>query len=187
MRIIRAADCRVMPWKNGGGTTTEIAVHPEGAGLSDFLWRVSMARVGSDGPFSAFPGVDRTLTILSGEGILLAVDGRDAVTLTPASPPFAFPGDAPASATIIGGPVTDLNVMTRRGSLSHRVTRIVAPIDCEGTALAFCHRGSCRVEATVEAHDLAVGDTAIAEGEMLRLTPSADSVVYLIELRPSSR
>src|SRR5688572_25695921 len=101
MRIVRAADCRVMPWKNGGGTTTEIAVHPESAGLGDFLWRVSMARVESDGPFSAFPGIDRTLTILNGAGILLTVDGRDAIALTPDSAPFAFPGVAPAAATLI--------------------------------------------------------------------------------------
>ncbi len=74
------------------GTTTEIAVHPEAAGLGDFLWRVSMALVESDGPFSSFPGVDRTLTILSGEGIRLAVAGREAVALMPGSLPFSFAG-----------------------------------------------------------------------------------------------
>jgi len=65
MRIIRAADCLVMPWKNGGGTTTEIAVAPEGASLNDFDWRISMAHVGADGPFSSFPGIDRTLSARS--------------------------------------------------------------------------------------------------------------------------
>ena len=61
MRILRAPDYRVMPWKNGGGTTTEVAVSPEGAGLDHFDWRISMARVEQDGPFSTFPGIDRTL------------------------------------------------------------------------------------------------------------------------------
>jgi environmental stress-induced protein Ves len=187
MRIVRAADCRVMPWKNGGGTTTEIAVHPEGAGLGDFLWRVSMASVESEGPFSAFPGIDRTLTILGGEGIRLSVDGQEAVVLTPGSPPFAFAGDVPASATLIGGPVRDLNVMTRRGVVSHRVTRVAVPIDCQGSGslLVFCHTGSCSIEAKDERRNLDAGDTAIAEGEMLRLTPSTDGVVYLVEVRPS--
>ena len=50
-----------MPWKNGGGETAEIAVSPPGAALDDFDWRLSMARVETDGPFSAFPGIDRTL------------------------------------------------------------------------------------------------------------------------------
>ena len=44
-RLIRASDCRCMPWKNGGGATTEIAVHPHDAGLADFEWRVSIATV----------------------------------------------------------------------------------------------------------------------------------------------
>ena len=37
-------DARVArPWKNGGGTTREVAVSPEGAGLDDFAWRISLA------------------------------------------------------------------------------------------------------------------------------------------------
>ena len=81
-----------MPWKNGGGVTTEIAVFPEAAGLDDFEWRLSMATVATDGPFSLFAGVDRTLAVLDGEGIVLSVDGMADATLTPASPPFAFRG-----------------------------------------------------------------------------------------------
>ena len=55
MRILRASDHRVMLWKNGGGSTTEIAVFPPGAGIGAFDWRVSMASVVGDGAFSAFP------------------------------------------------------------------------------------------------------------------------------------
>ena len=124
MRILRAADYRVMPWKNGGGTTTEIAVSPDGAGLDDFDWRVSMAQVGSSGPFSSFAGIDRTLSVLEGEGIVLDVAGQPAARLTPASAPFAFPADLPTSAALIAGPITDLNVMTRRGRMRHRVERL---------------------------------------------------------------
>lgn len=51
-----AANHRRMPWKNGRGETTEIAVWPEGAGLQDFGWRLSMAGVSEHGAFSAFPG-----------------------------------------------------------------------------------------------------------------------------------
>ena len=112
-----------MPWKNGQGETAEVAVAPEGAGLSAFDWRVSMASVTADGAFSAFPGVDRTLSVLSGAGIRLAVDGR-ARDLTAASAPFSFPADRPAEAALLGGPVTDLNVMTRRSAWTHRVRRI---------------------------------------------------------------
>ncbi|MBV9975040.1 MAG: HutD family protein, partial [Hyphomicrobiales bacterium] len=61
MRVLRAGQHRRMPWKNGGGETTEIIASPEGAGLDEFDWRISMARVATDGPFSRFAGVDRTL------------------------------------------------------------------------------------------------------------------------------
>lgn len=124
MRILRAADYRVMPWKNGGGTTTEIAVSPDGAGLDDFDWRISMAQVGTSGPFSSFAGIDRTLTVLTGEGIVLDIAGQPPARLTTASAPLAFPGDAPTSARLIDGPITDLNVMTRRGRMAHTVERL---------------------------------------------------------------
>ncbi len=76
LTILKAENHRRMPWKNGGGVTVEIAIHPQGASVDDFDWRVSMATVASDGPFSVFPGIDRTLSVLEGDGILLDVEGR---------------------------------------------------------------------------------------------------------------
>ena len=96
LKILTPDDYRRMPWKNGGGETIEIAVEPEDAGLDDFAWRLSMAKVERDGPFSRFPGVDRTLCVLEGEGIRLAVDGRAPVELTRGSAPYSFPGDVAA-------------------------------------------------------------------------------------------
>src|SRR5437764_6708185 len=110
MRLIRPADHRRMIWKNGGGETREIALAPPGAALDGFDWRISPARIATDGPFSRFPGIDRTLMILEGGGIRLTLDGSAPVDLTADSEPIAFHGDVPASATLIAGPVTDLNV-----------------------------------------------------------------------------
>ncbi|UNK36939.1 HutD family protein [Shinella sp. H4-D48] len=124
--LLRNADHRRMPWKNGGGETVEIFVHPQGAGLTDFGWRVSMATVASDGPFSVFPGIDRTLAVLSGDGIALSIDGFGDRLLTPSSEPLAFPADAPTTARLTGGPITDLNVMTRRGHFEHTLSRHTA-------------------------------------------------------------
>lgn len=122
-RVLRAADRVATPWKNGGGETATVAVFPDGAGLSDFDWRVSIARVDGDGPFSAFPGIDRTLTILSGG--TMALNGH---VLTPDSAPFAFDGEEPVTALVTGGPIHDLNVMTRRGRFTHRVDRVQGPV-----------------------------------------------------------
>ena len=63
-------------WKNGGGVTREIVASPEGAPLDAFDWRVSLADVSADGPFSSFPGVDRTLTVVEGAGMDLMVGGE---------------------------------------------------------------------------------------------------------------
>ncbi|AOH83356.1 hypothetical protein AWL63_04605 [Sphingomonas panacis] len=114
-RLIRAADCPLVAWKNGGGVTREIAGFPGSAGLDSFAWRLSAARVDVAGAFSHFAGVDRTIAILSGR-LGLAVAGRDPVVLTPDSAAYAFPGDVAAFGTPEGGPVTDLNLMVRRGA-----------------------------------------------------------------------
>lgn len=49
MKVLRSAAYQRMPWKNGGGETTEIIISPQGAALSDFDWRISMALVNADG------------------------------------------------------------------------------------------------------------------------------------------
>jgi environmental stress-induced protein Ves len=192
MRVLRAADCRPMPWKNGGGTTTEIAVWPTGAGLEDFDWRVSMARVEAAGPFSRFHGVDRTLAILEGEGIVLDVAGRIPVRLNGTSEPHALPADVPTSARLIGGPVTDLNVMTRRGRFSHTVERmrVAAPTDvATGSAatLVFCLDGDLKAEADgavrFGSRDTLLLDPAVGS---LHLEPIRSSIVFAIRIdRPS--
>jgi uncharacterized protein len=102
------------PWKNGCGTTREIAMTPAGASLADFTWRVSVAEIERAGAFSVFPGIDRVIVLLSGAGVRLrggSIDHRLACPLEP----FAFAGETPLEATLLGQPSRDLNVMTRRG------------------------------------------------------------------------
>ncbi|MFB2565122.1 HutD family protein [Rhizobium sp. IMFF44] len=157
--LLRSDSHRRMPWKNGGGETVEIAISPEGAGLADFDWRVSMATVATDGPFSVFPGIDRTLSILEGEGMILFIEGRAPDRLTQASEPLSFAADAPTSATLIDGTITDLNVMTRRGRFTHSVRRVAIDGHKEitfqsGTTFVLCHRGSAEVDGMA----LAAGD-----------------------------
>ena len=127
-----------------------------------------MARIEAAGPFSAFPGIDRTLTVLDGAGLRLAVDGQPAVQLTRQSPPFPFPGDSTAAATLLEGPVTDLNVMTRRDHLWHRVRRFetAAPpslVTVGTTALVVCSEGSVRVAAGGATVELGAFDTLLID------------------------
>lgn len=124
MRVLRADDRPPQPWKNGGGVTREVAAWPEGAGFDDFLWRVSLAEVDTDGPFSVFPGVDRILAVLNGR-LLLRVSGRSDLAVAVAGPPAEFPGDAPTFGALLDGPVHDLNLMARRGVVRARLERLM--------------------------------------------------------------
>lgn len=156
MRLIRRRDLPAQPWKNGGGVTREIAVHPEGAGLDGFVWRLSMAEVAADGPFSAFGGIDRTLTVIEGAG--LALDFGGGTVALPLGQPLPFPGEAPVVARLAHGPITDLNVMTRRGAARHVVARLDPgdPVPAGTTALVALG------PALVDGHDLAASDSLLA-------------------------
>jgi len=101
-----------IPWKNGGGRTRQLAIHPPQASLDDFAWRISCARVSGAGPFSAFPGIQRSLALLEGELLLQRQGGI--TTLCAGGESLDFPGEEPISATPLAGEVLDLNLMSRR-------------------------------------------------------------------------
>jgi hypothetical protein len=124
-----------MPWKNGGGVTTEIAAHPPGAGLDAVDWRLSLAEVAVDGPFSRFPGIDRTLVLLDGAGVRLESDGH-VVELRVPYEPYGFSGDLEVHCRLLAGPVRDFNLMLRRG--------------CVRGALSVLHDGGARIPAAAE-------------------------------------
>ena len=186
MHIIRAADCLVMPWKNGGGTTTEIAVAPAGASLDDFDWRISMAHVGQDGPFSAFPGVDRTLSVLTGSGITLAFGDGERVRLDRTSAPCPFAADRAVEGLLVDGPIDDLNVMSRRGRWNHRVERLSgagALSAAEGLLVLVARKGEWQVNGA----PLAAGDSAIldAPGGVELVADGDAAELYGIWLTPT--
>jgi uncharacterized protein len=137
-----------VPWKNGGGTTRNLAVEPQDAGFDDFLWRVSVADVARSGEFSQFAGVDRTIVLLSGDGMVLrSGEGVEFVLNTPFVP-YAFRGETAIEAKLLGGATRDFNVMSRRGRADATVevwrknAVISRPAD---QAVWFCARGQFRL------------------------------------------
>lgn len=166
MRVIRSSDYRRMRWKNGQGETAEIAISPPSATVDSFDWRISLARIEVDGPFSTFPGVDRTLTVVDGAGLELAVDGGASVALASGGPPYSFSGEDAAHATLRGGAVTDVNVMTQRHRFWHRVRRLpaagaVALGPSSTTAVIACGDGA-RVRFDGAPAELGAFDCALA-------------------------
>ncbi|MEC4015313.1 HutD/Ves family protein [Streptomyces sp. H27-D2] len=111
--LLRAGDRRPVPWANGGGVTREVAAGPAGAALADFDWRVSLADVARDGPYSPFAEVDRIITVVEGPGMTLTVDGGPPSVIEPYAP-YSFPGNVATDCRLVGGPIVNLNVMVRR-------------------------------------------------------------------------
>lgn len=109
MITVRADDVPPQPWKNGGGLTRHLAADAEG---DAWRWRISLAEVGRDGPFSAYPGVERWFAVVDGAGVELTLDGTPMV-LRPHDPPLVFDGAAAPACRLLAGATRDLNLMLR--------------------------------------------------------------------------
>ncbi|WP_441968651.1 HutD/Ves family protein [Microvirga sp. 2MCAF38] len=175
-----------MPWKNSGGTTFEIATGPEGAGLDDFDWRISMALVATPGPFSLFPGCDRTLCVLTDGPLSLRVGRSPLLLLDEETEPFTFPADVPAAAEGIGSPLLDLNVMCRRGRARAQVSRhrgaalILEPTS--GTLAVLSKGGDAEIFGTSDT--LNDGDVLLMQGceSQIRIHPDMRATLYRVQI-----
>ena len=133
MRLRTQRDYRAMPWRNGGGTTTELVVEPAGAGVGPsaarFFYRVSIADVSSDGPFSRFEGYDRHIMLLEGAGMTLDCGSHGRIDLSMPLAPRTFSGDWEVYAALVAGPVRDFNLIVdrARASSSLEVRSLEAP------------------------------------------------------------
>ena len=139
-----------LPWKNGSGVTRTIAISPQEADLEHFDWRISIADVASSAKFSPFPGIDRTILLLDGAGIIMQLDGR-VIPLTAPFIPYAFSGDDIVCYRLVNGSTRDLNVMTRRGRAQADVQVWQSEVQSRVTAdaaLFYCARGACRINAS---------------------------------------
>lgn len=141
--LLERDDHRVMPWKNGGGTTREIFV--QGANGTDFDWRLSIADVASDGPFSPFDGYARTILLLEGDGMHLRFSDASEVRITERFQPLDFDGAADTFCTLINGPVRDFNIMSARERVRHEHAIIDAfpfAVPAAATQAVHCLGGS---------------------------------------------
>jgi environmental stress-induced protein Ves len=135
------------PWKNGGGQTRELFVWPPGGPWS---LRISVADIRSNGPFSAFPGIERWFAVLEGDGVLLQFPQRRE-RLDPDSPPLHFDGAEAPHCELPGGPTRDLNLMLRTGAGHGLMQRV------DGGA-EWLSRAPLRAVFTIQPALLQIGD-----------------------------
>jgi len=119
-RVIPANEYQRVRWKNGLGWTREIVRVPD---VDDWDWRLSIAEIERDAEFSAFPGIDRELVLLSGNGLRIVFDDGDTHTLLPPHDQLRFAGERKARGELVDGSTHDFNLMWRRERLDARLWR----------------------------------------------------------------
>jgi environmental stress-induced protein Ves len=190
-KLIQYASLHATPWKNGGGSTTEITVFPPGATFDDFDWRISLATITQSGPFSQFPGIDRTLTLIDGPGVVLDVGNERRVALSEREPIVAFPGEIEVHATVDGGMTTDFNVMTRRAQCNHqlerRVVRDFSTLERRSeTTIVFLAEGeSLTLISGSERISMVRYDAAVLEKEDVWTLESGHATVFIVDIFPN--
>jgi len=187
-RVVPANEYRRERWRNGAGWTREIAVEPEG----DWAWRLSIAEIEQDGPFSRFPGIDREIVLLSGNGVRLRFDEGGVHALEPPHGRLRFAGEAGVHGELIDGVTQDFNLMWRRdlvdAQLWHRplVGPMVIFADAGTTWAVHLLAGQARFADDSGLPSLQAGDTALLRAGDTRLRHVLDGggEVLLVQLRP---
>jgi hypothetical protein len=98
------------PWRNGGGSTRELFAWPA---PQDWIFRISLAQVAQDGPFSSFPGIERWIALVEGAGMRLHF-GTGAERLSIGREPLRFDGALAPGCSLERGASVDLNLMVDR-------------------------------------------------------------------------
>jgi environmental stress-induced protein Ves len=193
LTLVPRAEQPLVPWRNGLGRTREVAragVAGEAAG-ERFDWRVSLALVDRSCPFSAFPGVDRTILLVEGEGFALDFGGAAPPRRVDRPlEPVAFAGEWATTCTLLGGPTEDLNVMVDRARARGRVAVLRGPharmIDGD-EAVAVALLGEVRLTLDAEGVTLGPGDAlrvSDARAVALAVDPAAGAALVLATFEP---
>lgn len=177
-----------MRWRNGAGWTSEILRVPD---REEWQWRLSIAEIDADAPFSVFPGVERELVLLSGNGLRLRFDDGDTHELLPPHDRLRFAGERAAFGELIDGPTRDFNLMWKRDAVDahlwHRplVGTMVVFVDSLETWALHMLAGQARFADESRLGGLQAGDTAVLEGsgERLRFVLEGGGEVLLVRLR----
>lgn len=187
VRVVAASDARRMPWKNGRGTTLELATDAPAGDPSAWTWRLSIADVPERGPFSRFPGVDRAIACLVGDGLRL-LRGRGVEAVPQQGPALDFTGEEEVDGEPLGTSVQDVNLMVRRGVHRGRLRVERGRGDAAEAGIVVIHAFTAplAVELGRPSLRLETGSTLVAAGS-LRWSTGPDAVTVVAEIDPSAR
>lgn len=168
-RVIAANEYRRERWKNGTGWTREILRMPDQA---DWNWRLSIAEIERDGPFSVFPDIDRELVLIHGNGLRVRFSDGEVRELQPPHGRIRFAGEREVASELLDGPTHDFNLMWRRDAVAAELLHrpLVGPMlffTEPGVAWAIhLLAGQAKFDQASELPPLWAGDTALlVDGE----------------------
>ncbi|MBU1312122.1 MAG: HutD family protein [Gammaproteobacteria bacterium] len=182
--IFAPAQWQTQRWQNGGGITHQLCRQDDEQGL---LWRLSIAEVASDGPFSRFDNIDRIIMLLSGGGFSLHGVGANPQVLDTPLMPFAFAGETPIHCSLIKGAVRDFNLMTRRGAVQAQLQVLTISSAVQTLALSaqsLVYVASGRVNALIGAKHITLQAqhtlSLTNESNSLQISSSDNAQVIII-------
>jgi environmental stress-induced protein Ves len=146
-----------MPWANGLGTSYEIASDRNDA--DEWTWRLAMAPVNADGPFSRIECVNRFLAVVEGAGMTLSVDRKKLQCLP--MQVMRFRGDAVTDATLTDGPITDINLMVRRKKADGEMSVVSAIGALNDASIVVAIGGSAQMKCDEAIIDLGPHDAML--------------------------
>ncbi|MBD9479581.1 HutD family protein [Pseudoxanthomonas sp. PXM02] len=176
-RLIPANEYRRERWKNGLGWTREIVRVPDSDAWD---WRLSIAEIERDAAFSSFPGIDRELVLLRGNGLRLTFDDGRAVDLLPPHDRLRFAGEDAVTGELIDGATHDFNLMWRRDRV--RAELLHRPL--VGPMLFFTEPGVhwvVHLIAGQAAFDAAGGLGHLWSGDTAILVPGEERTRYALQ------
>jgi environmental stress-induced protein Ves len=137
IKIITPDQFKKIPWKNGQGVTTELAIN-KGGSVQDFDWRLSIAKVIEDGVFSDFSGYLRQLVLIQGNGITLRHSNNRLDKLRKLLDVATFDGANTTIGSLYDGFIKDFNIMTKSSKLMSTIEIII-----EKQTIILKHRSLC--------------------------------------------
>ena len=173
MQILTPESSRSMPWANGLGSTLEIATdaHSHHAQSDSWTWRLSVADVTNRAHFSKFPGVDRWIACLHGDGMRI---NRSNVwtTLPNSGDALSFAGEEIVTGDPIGPNVKDVNWFLRRNRWQGgmRVHRETGSTIAEGEIVvihAFSASAGSTIRCEGQSIKIATGHTLITSARVI--------------------
>lgn len=178
------ADIPAERWRNGHGYTKVIA---EGRTDSGLQWRLSVADLLKDAPFSIFPGWSRSFGLLGQASVILSEkNGNWSYTVNGSTQPFQFSGADAVQSSGIVVPVQALNLMVRPDIASEQS----GVVSLKESAFTFSDTGESQIFLipSIGAWSLCEGQSNIrmAPGEIWSSSAPISSQIFLTQEKPEN-